>query len=76
MLPNEPVQAPPVDLRAEVGPSLIDARWVDFAQVPQSIIERKPEPAVHATRRAAGVGVHRVRSDGGHYRCSVSRRVL
>ncbi|MGB8606191.1 hypothetical protein [Bradyrhizobium sp.] len=46
MLPNEPVQAPPVDLRAEVGPSLIDARWVDFAQVPQSIIERKPEPAV------------------------------
>jgi hypothetical protein len=46
ILSNVPVQAPPVDLRAEVGPSLIDARWVDFAQVPQSIIERKPEPAV------------------------------
>jgi len=44
MLPKEPV--PLVDHRAEAEPSLIDARWVDFAQVPQSIIERKPEPAV------------------------------
>ena len=46
MLPKEPAQAPLVDHRAEVWPSVIDARWVDFAQVPQSIIERKPEPAV------------------------------
>jgi hypothetical protein len=36
----------PVDLRADVEPSFIDARWVDFAQVPQPIIERKSEPAV------------------------------
>jgi hypothetical protein len=46
MLPNEPVQAPLAEHRTEVGPSFIEARWVDFAQVPQSIIERKPEPTV------------------------------
>ena len=47
MLSNEePMQAPVVDLRADVEPSFIDARWVDFAQVPQPIIERKSEPAV------------------------------
>ncbi len=47
MLPNdEPVQAPLVDRRADVEPSFIDARWVDFAQLPPSIIERKPEPPI------------------------------
>jgi hypothetical protein len=47
ILPNEePVQAPLVDHRAEVEPSLIDARWVDIVQVPPPIIERKPEPTV------------------------------
>jgi hypothetical protein len=46
--PNmEPVQAPLVDHRAEVGPSLIDARWVDIAKVPPPpIVERKSEPTV------------------------------
>jgi hypothetical protein len=47
MLPNDgPVQAPVVDRREDVEPSFIEARWVDFAQVPQPIIERKPEPTV------------------------------
>ena len=48
MSPNEvPVQAPLVDRRADIESSLIDARWVDIAQVPPpSFIERKPEPTV------------------------------
>ena len=47
MLPNEePVQAPVVDRRTDVEPSFLDARWVDFAQLPPSIIERKPEPPI------------------------------
>jgi hypothetical protein len=47
ILPDEePVQAALVDHRAEVEPSLIDARWVDIVQVPSPIIERKPESTV------------------------------
>ena len=47
MSPNEePVQAPLVDRRTDVGPSFLDARWVDFAKLPPSIVERKSEPPI------------------------------